>query len=391
MKMNEPLISIIVPVFNIEKYILECVKSIMHQNYKNIQIILVDDGSTDKSGELCDQCALLDNRIEVIHQQNQGLVLARKSGLKNVKGDYIGFVDGDDYIAPGMYEALLREIVEYDADFVHSGFIQDGKKIINFKSGVIEFNSFRDRELLIQQEVLSPPNSISPSIWSKLFKADFIKQCYSEVPNNAQYGEDLICLCICLERCERLVLLGEAYYYYRIREDSITNEIGEKRVRNVFRYYANIYGLIQKYDAHEELEQITLTDVCKKTWCQFLTSVSNDFQLARYIYARPDMLQGKRIVIYGAGAVGRDYYAQISRYTNCDIVAWVDAHMDKYNYQYIELSGVEVLDAKEFDTLIIAIKDKKVAEEIRKQLVNKGIDKNKIVWSEPERYVGLEF
>ena len=115
MMMNEPLISIIVPTYETDK---------------TIQIILVDDGSTDKSGELCDQFALRDTRIEVIHQENKGLVLARKNGLKKAKGDYIGFVDGDDYIAPDMYRALLKEIVECDADFVHSGFVQNGKLLL---------------------------------------------------------------------------------------------------------------------------------------------------------------------------------------------------------------------------------------------------------------------
>lgn len=390
MKMNEPLISIIVPVFNVEKYILECVESIIRQGYKNIQIILVDDGSTDKSGELCDQCALQDIRIEVIHQQNKGLVLARKSGLEKAKGDYIGFVDGDDYIAPEMYGALLKKIVEYDADFVHSGFVQEGKKILNFRPGVIGFNSRKDREKFIQQEVFSFPNGISPSIWSKLFKAEFIRECYSRVPNNAQYGEDLINLCICLERCGKFVLLGEAYYYYRHREDSLTNEIGEKSIRNLFRYYANICDVIRRYDGYEELEHIVVNEVCSKMMYKFQVSVSNDFQLARYFYAHPEELQGKRIVIYGAGAVGRDYYAQVSRYNQCEIVAWADAHPEKYDYPFINLSGLESLGAVEFDVLIIAVKRKKMSEEIRKQLTDKGIENDKIFWSEPKLYGDVE-
>ena len=99
-------ISIIVPVYNIEKYISECIESIINQTYKNLQIILVDDGSTDKSGIICDEYARKDTRINVIHQKNGGLVSARKSGLRNVEGEFVGFVDGDDYIEPDMYENL---------------------------------------------------------------------------------------------------------------------------------------------------------------------------------------------------------------------------------------------------------------------------------------------
>lgn len=386
MAMNEPLISILVPIFNVEKYVSECVESIIQQDYKNIQIILVDDGSTDKSGELCDQFASRDIRIEVIHQENKGLVSARKSGLKKAKGDYIGFVDGDDYIAPSMYGVLLKKIVEYDADFVHSGFVQEGKKVLNFKPGVMVFNSRRDREEFIKRKLFLPPNNISPSIWSKLFKAEFIKECYSRVPDNAQYGEDLINLCICLERCSRFVLVGEAHYYYRYRGESITNEIGIKSFRNIFRYYANVCNVIRRYDSYEELESFLINELCNKIMYKFQASVSKDFQLARYVYANPEKLQGKRIIIYGAGAVGRDYYAQISRYTECCIIAWVDANPERYDYPYIKLSGLEVLDTAKFDILIIAVKGYKMAEEIRTQLACRGIENDKIIWSEPKAF-----
>ena len=390
MMMNEPLISIIVPIFNVEKYVPECVESIRQQDYKYIQIILVDDGSTDKSGELCDQFALRDTRIEVIHQENKGLVLARKNGLKKAKGDYIGFVDGDDYIAPDMYRALLKEIVECDADFVHSGFVQNGKKVLNFKPGVIAFSSRKDREEFIKRELILPSNGILPSIWSKLFKSEFIKECYGRVPDNAQYGEDLINLCICLERCEKFVLHRDAYYYYRYRENSLTNEIGRKSIRNIFRYYAGICDVIRGYDNYEELEHIVVNELCSKIIYKFQASVRNNFQLARYFYAYPEEIQGKRIVIYGAGAVGRDYYTQISRYTECSVVAWVDAYLEQYNYPYIKLSGLEVLNTLEFDMLIIAVKKKKVSEEIRKQLADKGIENDKIFWSEPKLYSDME-
>lgn len=136
--MNNPLISIIVPIYNIEKYVSKCIESILQQTYQNIQIILVDDGSLDQSGIICDKYAALDCRIEVIHQCNQGLVVARKSGLKIARGEYIGFVDGDDYISHDMYDKLLKEIQQNDADFVHSGFWQNGKKSISFEKKVID-------------------------------------------------------------------------------------------------------------------------------------------------------------------------------------------------------------------------------------------------------------
>ena len=385
-KMKEPLISIIVPIFNVEKYVSECVESIMQQDYKNIQIILVDDGSTDKSGELCDRYARQDTRIEVIHQKNKGLVLARKSGLRKAKGDYIGFVDGDDYITIDMYGSLLRKILEHDADFVHSGFMRGEEKVVNFKPEVIVFNSRKDREDFIRKEVFCIPSHISPSIWSKLFKAEFIKECYSKVPDNAQYGEDLINLCICIENCRKFVLIDKTYYCYRYRDESITNKIDFNSFRNVFRYYRNVCNMTAEYECCDELEQFVVDEICNNILYKMKAYTNRSFQVAKYYYGQPDELQGKRIVLYGAGVVGKDYYAQISRYTGCDIVAWVDMYPGKYDYPYIDLYGVETLDRVTFDILVIAVKERKLAEEIGRQLVARGIEREIIVWSEPRTY-----
>ena len=104
---KRPLISVLVPVYNIEKYIRHCLESIITQSYPYLQILLVDDGSTDNSGQICEDFARRDVRIRVVHKPNGGLVTARKAGLELAEGDYIGFVDGDDYIESGFYEKLL--------------------------------------------------------------------------------------------------------------------------------------------------------------------------------------------------------------------------------------------------------------------------------------------
>ncbi|MBO7334370.1 MAG: glycosyltransferase, partial [Lachnospiraceae bacterium] len=116
------LISVIVPVFEVEKYLKECIESILNQTYTNLEIILVDDGSPDKCGEICEEYAKTDNRIIVIHHENKGLSSARNRGLDIATGDYIGFVDSDDKIAPDMFEILLNNLKQYDADISICGF-----------------------------------------------------------------------------------------------------------------------------------------------------------------------------------------------------------------------------------------------------------------------------
>ena len=114
--MGKHLISIIVPVYNISECIEGCIKSILNQSYSNIEIILVDDGSTDGSGSICDKYKEIDSRVVVLHKENGGLSDARNKGLEIAKGDYIGFVDGDDVIHKDMYNTLLRQLLLYDAD-----------------------------------------------------------------------------------------------------------------------------------------------------------------------------------------------------------------------------------------------------------------------------------
>ena len=119
----EPLISVIVPVYKVEQYLDECVQSIINQTYNNLEIILVDDGSPDLCPAICDKYAEIDHRVVVIHKQNEGLCSARNAAISIAKGDYIGFVDGDDYIDSSMYEALMNACADSGAGLAYSNFL----------------------------------------------------------------------------------------------------------------------------------------------------------------------------------------------------------------------------------------------------------------------------
>ena len=123
--MHGELISVIVPIYNIDRYVGICIESIIKQTYDNLEIILVDDGSTDKSPVICDLYATKDNRIKVIHKPNGGLVSARKAGVQNATGKFVGYVDGDDYVEPTFFESLYNAITRYDADVAISGYSRD--------------------------------------------------------------------------------------------------------------------------------------------------------------------------------------------------------------------------------------------------------------------------
>ncbi len=211
------LISVIVPVFEVEKYLRECIESILNQTYTNLEIILVDDGSPDKCGEICEEYAKTDNRIIVIHQENKGLSSARNRGLDIATGDYIGFVDSDDKIAPDMFEILLNNLKQYDADISICGFYrlyEDGRCIKEKQSvqGVRLLD--RDEALLHLLE----DKDMHSHVWNKLFKHDFWKDVRFPVGRNL---EDVATTYLLFDNAEKIVTCDTPLYYYVQRPDSI--------------------------------------------------------------------------------------------------------------------------------------------------------------------------
>ncbi len=379
--MDNSLISIIVPIFNVETYISECIESIQNQTYQNLQIILVDDGSVDQSGIICDKYALKDLRIEVIHQHNQGVVAARKHGLDRAKGKYIGFVDGDDYIEPDMYQMLIQEMERSKADFVHSGFWESNKKI-EFSNERIKVSEVRYK--LLKDVILE--SYITPSNWSKLFKAHLIKRAYDQLDNDCSLGEDLLVLCVCILECNIISIVKDSYYHYRVREGSLShkNEIGD--LKKVYKLYENLSNVLGLYGLEKKFKPI-LDEFLWNNMMNYMARINQEgFQIAKYYFGDTEKLCGRKIVIYGAGTVGRDYYAQICRYSDCRVIAWIDSHPERYHYKHINLYGIAALDTIEFDMLLIAVLNKKLADDIRNELIKIGIGREKIYWSKPKKW-----
>ena len=229
--MND-LISIIVPVYNIEKYLQKCIKSIINQTYKNIEIILVDDGSKDNSGKICDEFKQIDNRIKVIHKENGGLSDARNAGLKIAKGEYIGFVDSDDYIAQDMFETLYKLAKENNADISIVSFyeIYNGKVI-----GVRDFKSLEEMDKIEAMKELLIDTKIQSYAWNKLFKKELFENI--EFPTNKNF-EDIATTLLLFEKANKVMLLEDPKYYYVRRDNSI---IGTRNYKTYKDYLDVIY------------------------------------------------------------------------------------------------------------------------------------------------------
>lgn len=253
--MKEALISIIVAVYNIKEYLPRCVDSILAQTYKNLEIILVDDGSTDGSGKICDDYAVRDKRIRVIHKKNGGLSDARNAGLEVAKGDYIGFVDGDDWIEPGMYCAMYEACEEEHAQIAVCRY----KQIT--KSGVIDAStnhsvSLSKTEALEIYVCGDERYLIYNSVWSKLFLAKLIFGMRFPVGKNS---EDIMFTTKAFCKMERLVYLDTAYYNYVLdREGSIMNEkAGKRRLKDEIPFWREQIAYIREAGLPELSDKAT--------------------------------------------------------------------------------------------------------------------------------------
>lgn len=224
---------------------------------------------------------------------------------------------------------------------------------------------------------------ITPSIWSKLFKSQLIKKSYVQVSTKNQVGEDFISLCICVLESNKVALMDGAYYHYRIRNESLSHMGGGDEAKETIKMYNAIYEVLDSYGCYQELKGCMNSSF----WWRYVDRHGQCFQVEKYFFQNVGVLKGKKVVVYGAGRVGRDYYTQMCRYTECDVVAWMDSHPEQYDYPHIRLHGINDLESIEFDLLVIAVKAARVAAEICDQLLAKGIEKNKIYWSEPERFL----
>lgn len=227
---DEPLISVIIPVYNVMEYLPRCVETVCGQTYRNLEILLVDDGSTDGTGKLCDTLAGKDPRIRVFHKQNGGSSSARNLGIREAKGAYLGFVDSDDYISPGMYESLLRGIRKYQASVAQTGRDEIGENGERYPDicvppqaeTVIRTEDFL-RELLMHRGDCSFCTKL---VSRELFEAGLFPE--------GVLNEDFGLLIRMLLRIDRIVSLPEQTYHVFYRMESNTRRTDREDFSRVF-------------------------------------------------------------------------------------------------------------------------------------------------------------
>ena len=256
--MENPLISVIVPVYKVEEYFRKCADSILGQSYRNLEIILVDDGSPDSCPALCDEYAKADSRVRVIHKENGGLSDARNAGLDIASGDYIGFVDSDDWIAPGMYEELVRTAVRSGAEIACCGYTEtNGIRELAVKSLADREKKYTAEEAL--REVLVS-GDILVVMWNKIYRRGLFDDI--RFPKGETFEDGAVFYRL-FGKCACIAHTGKAGYYYRKRDGSITftdygslSEQVEKNYQGLIQYlgehYPGLTGDIRYYRAETD-------------------------------------------------------------------------------------------------------------------------------------------
>ena len=235
------LVSIIIPIYNVEKYLEQCIKSLINQTYRNLEIILINDGSTDKSTKICEKYKNQDNRIVFINKKNGGAASAKNEGLKIAKGDYITFVDSDDFIEPDMIEYMVNTIKKYNSDIIQCSFTNLYKNTERFKQDKIVEQKISSKDFL----ELFLKKWDSSLFWNKLFKREVIENVFVK---EGRCIDDEFFTYKCVINSKSIVTSNKIVYNYRMRKSGVMkSESSQKQIlKDRVDYLYERYELVRK-------------------------------------------------------------------------------------------------------------------------------------------------
>lgn len=391
----EPLISVIIPVYQVEPYVAHCIESVINQTYRKLEIILVNDGSTDGSGKICDKYADRDARIKVIHQENQGLSIARNRGIEVAQGEYLCFVDSDDWVDERFIDVMYRISVETGCDIVQCGFqnvISDDTERDGREGN---YTVYSPKEFSISAyTLLSWKCNVA---WNKLYKKSLFEGI--RYPKG-KIHEDEFTTYRLVWNANNIAVTNTKLYFYRQRTDSIMGSVYSLKRLDAGEAYR------ERETFYEDLGETALLNLVRMAhlewlgWNLPLVRESNgaagelvavlekekaylekkieDTQLYKrglkfhgYLFPFSKVPYGSSIILYGAGDVGTQYYRQIMESNYCDVAAWVDGNAEKYKLMGFPVKGKEEVSVKNTDVmyLVIAINNDSAAKSVMQNWV----------------------
>lgn len=378
MELENKLISVIVPIYNAMPYLKDSVKSICNQSYRNIEIILVDDGSTDGSGIYCDDISEKDARVKVIHEENAGIVSARQIGICHSTGKYLTFVDADDEIELDQIERLHEEIVRNEPDIILFGLVEENYETVTkkgncFNSGFYDRRQIEDR---ILPALICGSNffsfNILPNLVCKCIRREWLNSCRYKINPKVIYGEDADISYQILPQAHSLSILDLYTYHYKIRRGTMVSKpISNLQIEELKNDIASTWRRIGIYESIEKQldKYITFVSLVKSP-----TTVMDTLKL-----------ENTKLAVYGAGGFGRAFNACFGERN----VLWVDKNYLKYQSYEMNVNPILTLLECEsrYDAIFIAIVDEKLCKKIVAELRSMGLVKQIVYLGYDERLI----
>lgn len=380
MIIEDQLVCIIIPIYGVELYLKQCIESVLSQTYSHLQIILVNDGSKDKCGEICEYYANLDSRITLIHKQNEGLVNARKSGLAVAKGDFVTFVDGDDWVGKDFIYNLIQPTLKYKVDFTIAGFIREfyGKedKILP-KLPIGFYPSESLANTILPKAIYNGiffQHGISTYVWNKLFKTSKLKQFLSLIDKNIVMGEDAALTYPYLFNCKNIYITDAADYYYRQRPNSIVKSVPNLKLE--YSQLSLLFKHLKKnlpYNLNTNLQNQLKLYFFSQILIRSGGVINSDISTIPF----PHIHNAKNLVIYSSGSFGQHLISSLQK-LNYNIVSWLDEDHVESQIFGLEVNSIDYILNITFDLVVIASIDENYTNDAVNKLLHLGIPSNKI-------------
>ncbi len=377
-----PKISVIVPVYNIEEYVSKCIDSILQQTYENIEIICVDDGSTDKSGQIIDSYAIDNEKIHVIHKTNGGLVSARKAGAAATNGDFVLNIDGDDWIEPNYVENFAKNISE-KVDVIWS--VAYYKEYTKHKA----IREFVNAESLprVQQNYMKDlvcgkygyQSTITFSLGLVCIRRNLYVEIQQSIDDKISMLEDKALIVRLLGVTGNILFIHNLGYHYIQRNNSIVHMYNEKSIEQIDVMMDDTINFLQRLlRKNELLEANIITSGLKAKVLKDFAGLQD--KTLSYLYPFKNVKKNSKVVVYGTGTAGCQIANYLRSSREYELVAWVDSNtygqiIDDYKI----LSPRSIAD-KVYDYVIIATILEDFAREMRRELMTLGVTDDKIEW-----------
>ena len=372
------ILSIIVPVYNIESYLCECLDSLAcSSRYGKIEIILIDDGSTDGSAKICDEYARKDPRIRVIHKPNGGLVSARKAGVEAAVGDYVTFVDGDDWVDIDWYTDQIETLERQQPDIIAFGCVEEygtyTKPVVNKLADGL----YVDEELEnVKSKCIVDGTffawNILPHLCDKIIRRDILDSVIRNTDECITFGEDAVTTYPCIWKAKSLLVVNDTPYHYRQRSGSMSKIYDDLSSDQMNGLYNSLkIGSDGLYDDQVSLYMHFITLLRKY-------SIYDKYEMVLFPFEQ--IKSGASIIVYGAGGFGKSLYKYVKETGKCEVISWVDRDYKSYQDSGLDVSSVDNIIETKFDYIVIAILNEKIAGDISNELLEKGIAKDKILF-----------